>query len=314
VVQLQVVEWNAWERFMITHILPDAQCITATPGAPLSALTMPSAPALIHVNLSRPRTVFPDYSDWLRAHEEAGRPVLNGYCRSIDKWAVQEACAAAGLPQVRARRDGDPDELVIIKSRANHCGLYEQTLPEEMTGDMTAPPWPYPERIHKLRRREVPEPLWTDRRIAIERFVSNASGRYQRAYVAGDYAAVVTAFSPDLVKQINQRHVTEMISDDAAASRPADNRDPLSVTFRLARAMQADFAALDLALDEDGAPHPIDLNTTPSWGEETDLNPRLIGEMREAFEPLLRAGSPHGRTASGAAGAGQAGRFGVATA
>lgn len=299
-VQLQVVEWNAWARFMITHILPDAQCVTATPGEPLSGLTTPSAPALIHVNLSQPRTVFPDYSDWLSAHEEAGYPLLNGYCRSIDKWAVQEACAAAGLPQVRAARDGDPDELVIIKSRANHCGMYEQLLPEEMTGDMAPPPWPYPERVHKLPRREVPGHLWTDRRIAIERFVSNSSDRIQRAYVAGDYVAVATAFWPGLVKQINQRNLAGFVSDSAAPSRPADNRDPLSVAFRLARAMRADFAAVDLALDEDGAPHPIDLNTTPSWGGEPDLNPRLIGELREAFEPLLESGSAYGRTASGA--------------
>jgi hypothetical protein len=55
--------------------------------------------------------------------------------------------------------------------------------------------------------------------------------------------------------------------------------------------MRVDFAAIDLALDEDGLPYPLDLNTTPVWGRRADLNPRLIGELIEAFRPLLAGGS-----------------------
>ena len=289
--RLQVVEWNAWQRFLITHIVPDAERVTVTPGSGLLPVTRRPAPALVHVNLSRPHEVFPDYDGWLAAYEEIGLPVLNGYVFSIDKWAVQHACAAAGLPEVRASRAGDPDEMLIIKSRANHRGLYEQELPAGMVGDMSPPEWPYPERVHRLARRDVADAIWSDRRIAIERYVSNADGRFQRAYVVGDYVAVATSFSPALVKEMDHRKGVELVSTSAASARPLDPRDPLSSAFRLAQAMRADFAALDLALDDDGIVHPIDLNTTPTWGRYAELNPRLIGELIDAFRPLTEQGS-----------------------
>ena len=289
--RLQVCEWHAWQHFLITHIVPDAARVTVTPGSELRSMARLSAPALVHVNLSRPHQVFPDYDRWLAAYEEIGLPVLNGYVHSIDKWAVQDACAAAGLPQVRAPRGGDPDEVLIIKSRANHRGLYEQELPPGMVGDMSPPSWPYPERVHRLRRREVSDAVWDDRRVAVERYISNPQGRFQRAYVAGEYVAVATSHSPKLVKEMDHRKGVDLASTTAASVRPVDGRDPLSVAFRLAREMRADFAALDLALDDTGMVHPIDLNTTPTWGWRHDLNPRLIGELIEAFGPLTEHGS-----------------------
>lgn len=292
--KLQVFEWFAWERYLITHVAPDAERVPVTPGEALCAVAQRAAPAIVHVNLSRPRTVFPDYEEWLRRYEELGLPVLNGYCPSIDKWAVQEACASAGLPEVRAGRGGDPGEMLIIKSRANHIGRYDRLLPAEMIGDMAPPPWPYPERVHRLARRDVPDALWNDRRIAIERYIGNAQGRFQRAYIAGDYAAVATSTSPKLVKEMDHRGGVDLVSTAAARERPVDPRDSLSIAVRLAEAMRVDFAALDLALDDAGAAYPIDLNTTPVWGKAPALNPRLIGELIEAFGSLLANGSLYG--------------------
>lgn len=288
--RLQVFEWQAWQHFLITHVVPDAERLTVTPGSALR-VTHPPVAALIHVNLSRPHDVFPDYDRWLGEYERIGLPVLNGYVASIDKWAVQDACVAAGLPQVRAPREGDPDEVLIIKARANHRGLYERELPPEMVGDMSPPAWPYPERVHRLRRRDVHEALWDDPRIAVERYVANREGRFQRAYVVGDYVAVATSTSPKLVKEMDHRKGVDLVSTTAASGRPVDRRDPLSIAFQLAREMRADFAALDLALDDMGMVYPIDLNTTPTWGWRSDLNPRLIGELTEAFRPLIQHGS-----------------------
>ncbi len=289
--QLQVFEWFAWEDYLITHIAPGAARVPVTPGIRLCSVKQRGAPAIVHVDLSRPRTVFPDYEHWLMSYEQLGLPVLNGYCLSIDKWAVQDACAAAGLPQVRAARDGDPDEMLIIKTRANHIGKYERLLAPEVAGDMSPPPWPYPERVHRLARRDVPDAMWDDPRIAVERYITNAQGLFQRAYVAGDYVAVATSASPKLIKEMNHRKGVDLISTTSASERPNDPRDSLSAAFRLAQAMRVDFAALDLALDDAGIPHPIDLNTTPAGWEDPTVNPRLIGELIDAFDSLLANGS-----------------------
>jgi hypothetical protein len=291
--QLHVYEWGGWNKFLITHAVPAAKRVEVTPGSLLCSFGLQTMPAMLHVNLSRPETIFPDYKQWLAVHEETGRPVLNGYCVSLDKWATQEACAAAGLRHVRASAEGDPDEVLILKSRANHCGMHEGLLPADLAGDMAPPPWPYPERIHRLKRKEIAAEIWDNRQLTVERYISNRQGRFHRAYVVGEYVAVATSTSPQLVKEMSHDGGVELISTMAAASRPLDHKDPIAAAYQLARAMRVDFAALDLAIDEDEMVYPIDLNTTPHWGKSATLNPRLIKEMRDAFEPLIVKGSQY---------------------
>jgi len=288
---LTVFEWNAWDRFLITHVAPTARPITVMPGGCIGPADLAVEAPMVHINLSRPMTAFPDYFEWLETYAAAGTPVLNGYFGSIDKWAVQDACELAGLPTVRAGRDGEGDEPLVIKARANHYGRYERRLPRELIGDMEPPPWPYPERVHRLLRKDVPAEAWEDPRFAVERFIGNQAGKFMRCYVAGTYAAAAVSYSPDLVKEMDQRFCTELFSTDCANLLPLASDDPLAVTYRLAQQMRVDFAALDLAVAEDGSVYPVDLNTTPIWGNETDLNPRLISELRTAFAKLIASGS-----------------------
>lgn len=284
----RVFEWFAWDRFLITHILPNARRIPVLPGFNLSDLDTCAAPAMVHVNLSRPGSAFPDYVAWLARYEQAGSPVVNGYFESIDKWVIQEACKLAGLPHVRAGRHGDPEETLIIKVRANHRGRYERQLPVEITGELAPPSWPYPDRVHKLKRNEIPDNVWEDPRITVERYIGNAQGRFRRAYVAGEYVAVAMSHSPDLVKEMDHRRGVELISTPDASQRPLNERDPLSVAYQLARTMRVDFGALDLAVDDSDIVYPVDVNTTPVWrgGGEG-----LIHELSEAFASLIEKGS-----------------------
>jgi len=290
---LDIFEWLAWDRFLAVIATRDPNRITVTPGSVLGLPEDDGPPALLHVNLSRPEIAFPNYAEWIARYEELGRPVINGYCASIDKWSIQEACEAAGLPHVRIAREGDPGELVIAKTRANYGGLAEAKLDPKLAGGLAPPPWPYPQRVQLFRRDAVPAAMWDDPRMTVERYVRNSKGRFRRAYVVGDYVAVATSYSDDVLKTMEQRDGVDLVSVKSAKDLPYDPRDPISVTYRLARAMRVDFAALDLALDEDGVNHPIDVNTTPSWGR--DHNPRLIQELTEAMAVLIDRGSLHAR-------------------
>lgn len=288
---LDIFEWLAWDRFLAVLAVPDANRITVTPGSALIPAEADSPTALLHVNLTWPNIAFPNYREWLASYEEIGRPAINGYCSSIDKWSIQEACAGAGLPHVRAGRDGDPGEMLIAKTRANYGGLAEAKLNPDLVGDLSPPPWPYPQRVQLFRRDEVPAEMWDDRRVTVERYVCNSTGRFRRTYVVGDYVAAATSHSADILKTMEQRDGVDLVSVRSARDIPYDPRDPISVTYRLAQAMRVDFAALDLAVDEDDVNHPVDVNTTPSFGR--DSNPRLIHELAEAMAVLIERGSLH---------------------
>jgi glutathione synthase/RimK-type ligase-like ATP-grasp enzyme len=287
---LNIFEWIAWDRFLAVIAVPETNRIRVTPGHALRPAEADAPAALLHVNLSQPNLAFPNYREWLASYEEIGRPVINGYCASIDKWSVQDACARAGLPQARAARDGEAGEMLIAKSRANYGGLGEGKLDAGLVGDLSPPPWPYPERVQLFRRDELPAPMWDDPRLTVERYVNNPEGKFRRTYVVGEYVGAVTSRSDDVLKSLTQREGSnEFVSVKSAKDRPDDPRDPLYVTYRIAQAMRVDFAAIDLALDDDGVNHPIDVNTTPSWG--TGHNPRLLREVGEAMAVLVERGS-----------------------
>ena len=286
---LDILEWLAWNQFLAVLAVPDANRITVTPGQALPPATANAPAALLHVNLSRPDQAFPNYDDWLGSYEALGRPVINGYCASIDKWSVQAACAEAGLPCVRTGRDGDPGELVIAKSRANYGGLAESKLSADLVGDLSPPPWPYPERVQLFRRDKVPPEMWDDPRLTIERYVSNAQGWFRRTYIVGEYIAAATSRSEGVLKTMAHDDGVDLVSVKSFRDFSDDPRDPLSVTYRVAQAMRVDFAALDLAMDENGVNHPIDVNTTPSFAG--DHNPQFIQEMAEAMAVLVATGS-----------------------
>ncbi len=288
---LNVFEWCAWEAFLITHIWPEANRVSVVPGTPLPGPQACRGAAMLHINLSQPGRAFDNFAGWLAEFEAVGRPVINGYFDSIDKWAVQDACGKAGLPATRAPRGGDPQELLIIKARANHYGRFERYLASEMVGDMAPPPWPYPERVHRMPREEIPPHVWSDPRITVERYIGNREDRFMRAYVTGDFVAVAVSHAAGLVKEMDQKRPIEMIATQSGSTLAFDPCDPLAVAHCLARTMRVDFGALDLAVDDDGVIYPIDINTTPAWGTERNLNPGLLSELNYALTKLTETGS-----------------------
>jgi len=246
-------------------------------------------PLLCHINLTRPRSAFPDYDEWVARQEQRGFPVCNGYCETIDKWAVQAAGASVGLPVARAVVAGDADELLVVKTRANHLGKYDRLLSPALLGDLYPPPWLYPERVRVVRRGELSITNWADPSLTIERFVSNREGMFHRAYVVGPYVGVATSRAEGAMKEMYHRPGIAFRSVADGSLLAADDRDPLSVAFRLAQAMRADYAAIDLAVDDAGVVYAIDLNTTPWWGD--DSNDRLTNEMAGAFALLAETRS-----------------------
>ena len=52
--------------------------------------------------------------------------------------------------------------------------------------------------------------------------------------------------------------------------------------IRFCRAIDLEFGALDLAVDESAVPYIIDVNPTPGWGSETQSD--ILSFLREGFK------------------------------
>ncbi len=287
---LAVIEWLAWKRFLISFVDLRARRIPILPGARLmdSGRSLSNAQKiLLHVNVTCQGRFFSDRDAFRRWASGQGIVLLNDRVESTDKWSLQEKCAHHGLASARASLNGDPDEILVVKTRANHCGRPERRLEDKYLGDMQRiEHWPFASRIELAPRRRIAPNIWNHSGLTVERYVGNSAGQFHRAYVLGDYVAAATSQCAGVLKEMDHRTKHSFCSTFDGASLEPSNTEVLSVAYRCARSLSADFAAIDIAEDESGTLYPIDLNVTPWWGD--DSNERLIRELRQALNSFDR--------------------------
>lgn len=150
------------------------------------------------------------WGDWHRSCAKYAIPKVlrvNARLAGITARTTDRLLRHAGLPHVAAAPDGDPDELLTVKSNYNYGGRSERLLRRrrrELLG-LTGIPrsirakWDY--RV--IPRRAVPAETWSDPSLAVQRFVSNAEGRLHRFRVCLDHRAVSTCVCPQPVKDFS---------------------------------------------------------------------------------------------------------------
>jgi hypothetical protein len=242
---------------------------------------------LFHLNVSVSVQFPPGREELLAALKERGVTTLNGGVANVTKRHLQACLHAAGLPSTTAARDGNPRELVIIKSNLNHGGLKERVFTPAQRAALALPGEPpalaRDRRYPIMARDQVPAWCWEDERLAIERYVTNAAGRFYRAYVAAGRLAVSEGISARRIKEmlgeVSRRNFLfrAMACRAGAAERglPAALLPALSGAIGILR---LDYGALDAIVDDEGQAFVVDVNPTPYWGAERQ--PDIIGLLR----------------------------------
>jgi glutathione synthase/RimK-type ligase-like ATP-grasp enzyme len=147
--------------------------------------------------------------------------------------------------------------------------------------------WTAPERVIVARRRNVDPQVWAASSLTVERFINNPAGRFHRAYLLGDRVAVATSHASNPFKDMVHNQDTALATTEAAHLRASSLQDPIHVAQRIATAMEIDYAAIDLMEDEAGVIYPVDVNTTPYWGDLS--NPALIDHLKAGWRQLADA-------------------------
>lgn len=208
---------------------------------------------------------------------------LNHRVVDISKRAVQAELARLGFAVTEAPRRGDPRELVIVKTNYNAGGKQERKLRRGRRVRLGIAP---PSRVitrsrgyRVLPRADVPDAYWGDPALFVERYVSNAAGRYFRAYVLHDRLVVSTIISTRRVKKADpglprENHLlVRGNAHDGVA-------EPLRVLLeRFTHALSLDYGTLDVVVDDAGAFHLVDVNTTPYWGR-AESQSALLDHLR----------------------------------
>ncbi len=258
-----------------------------------AALSSEHEAVLFQINLSR-SGYFPRHREAIvRGLMDRGLTVLNRSIDDITKHNLHRLLESVGLESAQASRQGEPDELLFVKANLNWGGEMDfGYLPKPLHGACHVQPEaariPKHDGYYPATRHSIPEEVWADPSVVIERYIQNGEDSFFRVYRAGNAIVVVKAHSPGWIKKLcghpNDLNyvltVDEILSGETAL--PAGLQS-LIKTFLDRTAI--DYFCVDVVHDTSDY-FVIDLNLTPSSGTKHE-DAHIIECMRQGFSDAL---------------------------
>lgn len=294
---LLVYEWNAWDGFLVSHLVDEDQRFQASfedrPDALHSAMTDDIDAVLLQINLSLPSAIPRNRSGFLEYCRSRTILVLNGKVENITKRHLHHLLDDAGITSAKAELAGDPEEALFVKSTLNCGGEPEHRLPasvrDSYQADIAGARIVKHDEYYFARRKHIDRDVWGDNSVVVERYITNPDNSFYRVYGFGDSIIVVTAHSDALIKKLSgcERDTNIMFSRSKIMS--ADLRLPQnlqSVLVRFLKKIPLQYFCLDIVHDNEQA-YIIDLNLTPYSGRSSQ-NYEVCQFLIEGFGNLLR--------------------------
>ena len=292
-----VLEWRAWEGFLLAHVLGahavriETDPFREFPKADFERICATVATVCFQINLSVRRRLPIGVRDLANRFRDRGLHVVNGFVEDVRKSALHAHLESLGLRSPKADPIGAPDERLFIKTDLNYGGDVERWLPPEIitaagldrliSPDLGA----YDYRV--AAHSELPDAVWVDPAVVVERYVANAEESFFRVYFSGKRIVIVKAFAPGIVKKLSTdpRDVNFLAELDSL--KAGDDRLPLSPALKhdvaaFVDTVPAEFGCIDIVHDGEDRHYVIDLNLTPYAGRGSS-DPALNRFLRQGL-------------------------------
>lgn len=276
-----VIEWRAWDGFLLAHVLGDDALRIETdpfrefPSGQFNRVCDSVTNVCFQINLSVRGRLPLRIRDLTNRFLERGVYVVNGFVQDIRKSTLHSHLEAIGLSSPKAAPSGSADEILFVKTDLNYGGEFERCLPPEsvaagglehlISPDMGA------YYYKAVERGMLQEELWTDPTLVVEKYVTNSEDSFYRVYFSGKQVIIVKAFAAGLIKKLsNDERDTNFVTDLESLSAGTDNL-PISATLRrdvatFVKNTPVEFGCIDIVHDGHDQHYIIDLNLTPYAG------------------------------------------------
>ena len=220
---------------------------------------------LFHIDLSVQQRVPNCRQALMAALSDRGLILHNAFHTDQRKRLLQQASAQLGFKSLTATRDGDPDEMLLVKTDLNVGGGPERRALRRFPG-MEVPPLPSrittPSEYYAAKRRDVPDEVWLDETLQVEVCVKNNKGLVLRTFWNQGKGVVSVIENPhEIVKKRNEKcrrwNYTEGVD--------ALTKSAFQQMAAYAKHLKVSFFAADFVVDEDQSICLVDLNLTPQW-------------------------------------------------
>jgi hypothetical protein len=280
--KVAVLEWRAWEGFLLTHVLgDDAERIEVDPFRELPSeqfdrICDSFATVCFQINLSVRGRLPLRIRDLTNRFVERGVFVVNGFVQDIRKSSLQTHLETIGLNSVKVTPAGSSHEVLFVKTDLNYGGDLERHLPPENIaaagfGNLISPEIKGAYYYKTALREMLPAEIWTDPAIMIEKYIANEENSFYRVYFSGERVIIVKAFADRIIKKLsNDPRDTNYVTD---LEHLKAGKDELELSENLKRDLvtfldqtAVEFGCLDIVHDGNDNYYIVDLNLTPYAG------------------------------------------------
>ena len=274
---IYVYEWDAWDNYLFTLLFKSAIRIKAGIAQKnkyiLNQVTRHNGYFLFHINLSETSRFFENKETLCERLKSRNIKYLNKDIVDISKKFVQDTCFLLGLNCTRAFPDGDPDELLIIKSNDNYGGIKENklTADQKIKLGITITSSDQNVEYTVTERRNIEQNIWDDRSLVIERYISNTENLHYRVYKVNKRVVISEVNDDNLIKKMpdgikRTNFCFDALADDLHGTERADMNELYFIINKFCSHVNLDFGAIDVVRDDNNQFYIIDINTTPFWG------------------------------------------------
>src|SRR2546426_90727 len=276
-----VLEWRAWDGFLLTHVLDDHAVRIATdpfrefPSGQFDRVCDSFTTVCFQINLSVRGRLPLRTRDLTNRFVERGVYVVNGLVQDIRKSSLHAHLEAIGLSSLKAAPSGDSDELLFVKTALNYGGELERWLPPEsiaaggfedlISADIGA----YHYKV--VERGTLPESIWTDAAIVVEKYVTNSENSFFRVYFSGEQVIIVKSFAPGTIKKMSGDSRDTNFVTDLEHLKAGQDELPISAALKrdvatFVEHTPVEFGCIDMVHDGRDHHYIVDLNLTPYAG------------------------------------------------
>jgi hypothetical protein len=279
-----VLEWRAWDGFLLSHVLGDRGVRIETdpfskfPSVQFDRICDSFTAVCFQINLSVRRLLPLRTRELADRFGERGVHVVNGIVQDIRKSSLHAHLETVGLPSLKAVPSGADDEILFVKTDLNYGGELERWLPAEniatcgfehlISRDVGA------YRYRTVERRMLQKDVWSDPAIVVERYVTNSEDSFYRVYFSGKQVIIVKAFAPRIIKKLSgdprdTNYVTGLEHLKAGTDHPELNANLKRTVATFVENTPVEFGSIDIVHDGQDNHFIIDLNLTPYAGTRT---------------------------------------------
>jgi len=291
---IAVLDWQAWEGFLLRHVLGDDAVRIETdpfrefPSVEFDRLCDSFTTVCFQINLSVRHRLPLRIRDLTNRFVKRGLYVVNGLVQDIRKSTLHSHLEAIGLSSAKATPSGSADEVLFVKTNLNYGGELERWLPAEdiaagglehlVSNDTGA------YHYKTVERGMIEDGVWTDTSIVVEKYIANSEDSFYRVYFSGKQIIIVKAFAPRVIKKLSGDSRDTNFVTDLEHLKAGTDHSEISATLKrdvatFVEKTPVEFGCIDIVHDGQDNHYIIDLNLTPYAGTRSH-DPFLTNFLR----------------------------------